>query len=135
MNSLMSMRTMARLVVEQERGERLGQLGLADAGRAQEDERADRPVGVLQAGARAPHGGRDGLDRLVLADHALGQRLLHAQQLVALAFEHAVDGNAGPARDDLGDVVGGDGLLDHARPWPSSPSSALSFFSSAGMTP
>ena len=102
MYSLMSMRTMARLVVEQERGERLGELGLADAGGAQEDERADRPVRVLQAGARAPHRRGDGLDGLALADHALGQRLLHAQQLVALALQHAVDRNAGPARDDAG---------------------------------
>jgi len=36
-------------------GQRLGQLGLADAGRAQEHERADRPVRVLQAGTGAPH--------------------------------------------------------------------------------
>jgi hypothetical protein len=49
------------LVVEQELGERLGQLGLADAGRAQEHERADRPVRVLQAGARAAHGVGDGV--------------------------------------------------------------------------
>jgi hypothetical protein len=44
-------------------GERLGQLGLADAGRAQEHERADRPVRVLQP-ARAAHRGRDRLARL-----------------------------------------------------------------------
>ena len=41
------------LVVEQELGERASQLGLADAGGAQEDERADRPVRVLDAGAGA----------------------------------------------------------------------------------
>ena len=43
----------------------------------------------------------------------LGQRVLHAQQLVALTFQHAVDRNTGPARDDLGDVIGRDGLLHH----------------------
>ena len=43
------------LVVEQELGERARGLGLADAGRAQEDERADRAVRVLEAGARAAH--------------------------------------------------------------------------------
>ncbi len=32
--------------------------------------------------------------------------LFHAEQLFALAFEHLVDRNAGPARDDLGDVAG-----------------------------
>ena len=122
MYSDMSMRTMRGLVVEQERGERLGELGLADAGRAQEDERADRPVGVLQAGARAANGRGDGLDRLALTDHALGQRLLHAQQLVALALEHAVDRECRSSARRSGDVIGRDGLLDHGRPcrrWPS----------------
>ena len=47
-----------------------------------------------------------------LADHALADLLLHLEQLLALAFEHAVDRNAGPARHDLRDVVGGDRLLD-----------------------
>ena len=49
----MSMRTIARRIVEQEFGERLGQLGLADAGGAEEQEGAERPVGVLQARAGA----------------------------------------------------------------------------------
>ncbi len=44
------------LVVEQEVRERLGQLGLADAGRAEEQERAGRPVGVGDAGPGAPDG-------------------------------------------------------------------------------
>ena len=34
----------------------LHELGLADAGGTQEQERADRPVGVLETGARAAHG-------------------------------------------------------------------------------
>ena len=46
------------LVVEEEFGERARELGFADAGRAEEDERADRPVLILQAGARAAHGVR-----------------------------------------------------------------------------
>ena len=41
MYSLMSMRIMRLLVVEEELGERARELGLADAGRAEEDERAD----------------------------------------------------------------------------------------------
>ncbi len=47
------------LGVEHELGERPGQLGLADAGRAEEQERADRAVRVLKAGARAPQRVRD----------------------------------------------------------------------------
>ena len=68
---------------------------------------------VLQAGARAPHRGRDRLHRLLLADDALGEFPLHAQELVLLAFEHAVDRHAGPARHHARHVIGGHGLLDH----------------------
>ena len=126
MYSLMSMRTIAVSSSNRKLGERLGQLGLADAGRAQEHERADRPVGVLQAGARAAHGRGDGLDRLAAGrPRAWPARPPSCKQLVALAFEHLVDGNAGPARDDLGDLVGRHGLLHHGAALPSSPSSAL----------
>ena len=44
------------LVAEEELRERLGQLGLTDAGRAGEDERATGTLGVLQPGAGAPDG-------------------------------------------------------------------------------
>ena len=111
--SLMSMRTIALLVVEHELGERAGELRLADAGRAEEDERADRPVRVLQAGARAAERVRDRGDRLVLADDALVQALLHVDQLRGLAFEQPVDRDAGPAGDGRRDVVLVDLLLDH----------------------
>jgi hypothetical protein len=57
--------------VEQELGQRLAQLGLADAGGAEEQERADRPVRVRQPGAGAADGVGHGAHRLVLADHAL----------------------------------------------------------------
>ena len=43
------------LVVEEELGQRLGRLGLPHAGGAEEDEGADGPVGILQAGAGAAH--------------------------------------------------------------------------------
>ena len=72
MYSDMSIRTIASWRVEHELGQRAGQLGLADAGRAEEQERADRAVGVAQAGARAAQRVRDGLDGLVLADRRAG---------------------------------------------------------------
>ena len=72
----------------------------------EEHERADRPIGILQACASAPHRGRDRFHGLSLADHAFAERFFHLQQLVALAFEHLVDRHAGPARDDLRDIVG-----------------------------
>ena len=98
--------------VEQELGQRLAQLGLADAGRAQEQERADGPVRVGQAGARAAHRVGHDPDRLLLADHAPPQVRLHAQQLFALALQHPVDRDAGPARDHLGDLLLGHPVLD-----------------------
>ncbi len=96
------------LGIEQELGERLAELGLADAGRAEEQEGAIRPVLVRQAGARAADRVGDEAHRLVLADHALVQPLLHPEQLVALALHHLADGNARRARDDLGDLLGAD---------------------------
>ena len=102
------------LRVEHELGQRAGQLGLADAGRAEEQERADRPVRVAQAGARAAQGVGHGLDGLVLADDALVQALLHVDELLDLALHEARDRDAGPAADDLGDVLGVDLLLEEA---------------------
>ena len=103
------------LVVEQELGQRAGQLGLADPGGAQEDERADRSLRVLEPGAGTPDGVRDGDHRLVLADQPLVQPVLHVQQLLGLALHQAADRDARPARDDLGDVVGVDLLLEQER--------------------
>ena len=44
------------LVVEQERGQRAGELGLADSGRTQEDEAAQRAIRVLQPSTSATNG-------------------------------------------------------------------------------
>src|SRR5260221_403289 len=91
------------LAPKHELRQRLGQLCLADAGRPHEDERANRPLGILEAGAGAPHRARDGLDRLFLADDALVQALLHLQKASRLFLRDAHDGDARPHRDDLGD--------------------------------
>jgi hypothetical protein len=80
------------LAVEQELGQRLAQLGLADAGRPEEQERAVRPVRVGEAGARAADRIGHQPHRLVLADHALVQLALHLQQLLALALHHLETG-------------------------------------------
>ena len=67
------------------------------------------------------------------------QPLLHLHQLLALAFEHARDRDAGPRGDDLGDVLLGDFLGEQAlrllglsrRP----SRRRASFFCSSGMRP
>ena len=91
------------LVVEEELGQRLGQLGLPDAGRAQEDERAARALGVLEAGpGAADRPGQRGDGRL-LPDDPLVQLVLHAQQLGRLLLGEPVDGDARPVGQHLGD--------------------------------
>src|SRR4051794_20047315 len=97
------------LVAEQELGERAGQLRLADARRAEEDERAGRALGVLEARARAADRLRDDLDGGVLADHALVELLLHAHQLLRLGLGQLEHRDAGPHRDDVGDLLLADG--------------------------
>ncbi len=96
------------LAVEERLGQGLGELGLADAGRPEEDERTDRAAGVLDTGAGPDDRVRDQAHRLVLADHPAVQDLVEPQQLVALAFDQTGDRNAGPLRDDLGDLLLGD---------------------------
>src|SRR5206468_2683924 len=52
-------------------------------------------------------------DRLVLADHPAAQILFHVEELLALAGQHLVDRYPGPARYDAGNVLLGDGFLEH----------------------
>ena len=107
-----------RLAVgEQELGQRARQLGLPDAGRAAEDERADRPLRVLEARAAPPDGAGDRLDGLVLAHHGLVDLVLHAEQAAGLGLLQPRDGNAGPAGHDERDVL----LVDDRAAAPAAP--------------
>src|SRR3954449_10373242 len=54
------------LAAEHELGERLGKLRLPDAGRAEEDERADWALRILEACPGTAHRAGDRLDRFVL---------------------------------------------------------------------
>ena len=87
-------------------GQRLGELGLAHAGRAKEQESRHRLVAFAQARARQPHGIGHRAHRFVLAHQALMQPLLQMQQLLAFFHRQLVDRNAGQARDDLRDMLG-----------------------------
>ena len=56
-----------------------------------------------------------------LADDTLHQPFFHFDELVAFAFLQAGNGNASPARDDLGNVLFGDFLFERGygcRPFP-----------------
>ena len=100
------------IVVEEELGERFGQLGLADACRTEEDERSDRLAGIVQPGARTAHGVRNGGNGLLLPHDAFVQLLLHVEQLLALRGEHPRHGDTRPARHHLGHVLRIDLLLN-----------------------
>src|SRR5215475_6405547 len=103
------------LVVEEELGERLGQLGLADARRPEEQERSGRPVRVGDPGPGPAHRVRHRGDRLGLPDEPLADLGLHPQELAGLALEQPARRDAGPGRDHVRDVVRPDLLLDHRR--------------------
>ena len=96
------------LGAEQERGQRPRHLRLAHPRRPQEQERAHRPVRVLEPRARAPDGPRHGGDRVLLRDDPLVQLLLHAQELGRFLLLDRGDGDARPLGDDLVDVALGD---------------------------
>ena len=93
------------LAAEHELGERLGELRLPDAGRPEEDERADRALGILEPGAGPANGLGDDPDRLLLADDPVVERVLHVEQPLRLLLGDAGDRDAGPHRDDLGDLL------------------------------
>ena len=60
--------------------------------------------GVLDAGACTPDRLGDGDDRRVLADHALVQLLFHANEALRLGLGELEHRDAGPHRDDVGDL-------------------------------
>src|SRR5215210_1025554 len=101
------------LVAEEVLGEGPRELGLADSGRTEEDERAARTVRVLYACEGTPYGAGDSLYGLVLPDDAPVQGVFHLQEPRRLLLGHLLDRDAGPHRDDLGDLVltNGDTLL------------------------
>ena len=92
-------------------GELACDLGLADAGRAREEEAADRLVRVAEAGAR--HLDRTGqrVDRRVLAEDDRLQVAVEVLQRAAVVGRHVRRGDARDAGDDLLDVLLADHLL------------------------
>jgi hypothetical protein len=80
------------LVVEEDLAQRFRQFGLAHAGGAQEDERADGPLLIAHASTVAAHGIGHGAHGFVLTDHALVQFVLQLQSLVRSASSMRVTG-------------------------------------------
>ena len=101
------------LIIEQELRQCLGQFGLADAGRTHEQEGADRPLLVRQAGPVAPDRIRHRLDGRILADHPFVQGFFHPQQFLLLAFQHPLDRDAGPFGHDFCNIFRGNRFCDN----------------------
>src|SRR5215204_6240220 len=101
------------LVAEEILGERPGELGLADPGGTEEDERAARTVRVLYTREGAADRTRNSFNGLVLPDDTPVQGVLHLQETGGLLLGHLLDRDTGPHGDDLGDLVlpYGDALL------------------------
>ena len=82
----------------------------------EEDEGADRALGVLQAHPAAADGLGDGRDGLVLADDALVQDLFHAQQALALLLGQAGAPGCRSSSETISAMSSGDHLAVAARP-------------------
>src|SRR5664280_1229230 len=95
----------AVFVVEQYFRQGFGQFGLADARGAQEDEAPDRSAGIRHARPRPLDGRGDSMDCLLLANDALRKTFLEVDQPGHLGLHHAGHGDAGPAADDLRDLL------------------------------
>ena len=100
-------------VVEEEVRQRLGQLRLTDAGGAEEEERACRPVLIGNTSARTAYRVGHSLHSFILTDHAMTQDFLHGQELFGFALHHLAGRDAGPCGDNFGHCLGGDFLREH----------------------
>src|SRR5262249_20674566 len=83
---------------------------LPDTGRAEEDERPDGALGVLQAGPRAANSPGHRGDRIVLADDPTVEGFLHPRELLGLLLLELGERNPGPPGDDELDVLFADRL-------------------------
>ena len=95
------------LVAEDRCGKGFREFRLADAGRPEEEERSDRPVGIGESRPRSTHSLGHRGHGLVLSDHPVVQRVLEAEQFLALLSGQLRHRDSGLPRHHLGDVHDG----------------------------
>src|ERR1043166_3253671 len=78
-------------VAEHELGKLWGKKRFADAGRAEKNERADRPPRILEIGAAAAEGFGYRGDGLILADDLALEFLLHLEEFLGLLLLHPLE--------------------------------------------
>ena len=96
------------LVAEHHVGERLRELGLADAGRSEEDKRSHRTLRVFESNAPAAYRLSDRRDSLVLTDNPLLQYRSEIQHLRALLVSELLYRYTCPRGHYVSDVVRAD---------------------------
>ena len=96
-------------VVEEEFSEGLCEESFSCAGGATEEE-GRRLVGVREARALQADGVGDRGDGFFLADDDLAEDFFHLEEFVFFGGAEFGNGNAGPASDDLIDLLGADGV-------------------------
>ena len=101
------------LIVKHEFGQSPRQFGFADAGRPQENKRANGAVGILQAGARAPERSGHRLDAFVLTDHPHLESFIHMNEFLHIAFHHASQWNTCPVGNHFRHVFSVHFFLEH----------------------
>ena len=101
-------------VVEHEFCQSLCQFGLADAGRAKEQERTDRSFFVLQACTRTPNCICHSIDSLVLTDNTLVKFVFEVHQLETLAHCQTAYRNASPTTNYFCNILCINGFVNQA---------------------
>src|SRR5262245_9411512 len=99
----------AVFIIEQGFGQGLGHFGLADAGRADEEERRRAPR-AAQVGAHLPGRARDQVYGLRLAEDAASDALFEFYHAFTFGLEQSRHWNAGAAGDDFRDLLFADFL-------------------------
>ena len=101
------------LVVEEKLSQSPGQFCLSYAGGTEKEEGTDGSVAVTQARPASPYGVGYGDDCFILAHHLPMQPGLHLDQFLDFSLDQPVDRDAGPLRNDLGDVLLVHFFLEH----------------------
>ena len=98
-----------------DRGELARDLGLADAGGAGKQERADRLVRIAQARTAQLHGRRQPLDRRILSEHDMLQIAFEIFERLLIVLRNRFRRNARHRRNHRLDLARGDLLLPLGR--------------------
>ena len=99
------------LIIEQAFCQRFCKFSLTNAGRSEEQEAADRLLGISEPCTAAADRARYRRNGLVLSNHTLVQTILKIDELLHFALHHLRDRDARPRRNHLGDLVFSDLLF------------------------